>query len=335
MWWACAASSDPLPIHLFSDKVVCRFSAHRFFTFFDEGAVFLNRQLSGHLMALFVSVVWGTTFISSKLLLSRFHPVEIVVLRFLAAWIILFCISPKPLLPKSLKTELPFVLAGLTGLTIYYLFENTALTFTLASNCGIVMSTAPMFTALALWISRRSSRPRLTFFAGFALAMTGISIISLAGSRLDLNPIGNLFLIGAALAWGCYGIFLEMASTQGYTTLQTTRKIFFWGLLFTAACIPLYGGQLTFDLTRLLDPVMGFNILYLSAGASALCFILWNTAIDTIGTLATNLYIYLTPVITLVASALILGEPITVTSVCATGLIVTGLWLSQRSGKSN
>ena len=170
----------------------------------------MNRKLSGHLMALFVSVVWGTTFISSKLLLAQFHPVEIVIFRCLAAWIILFLLSPKPLLPKSLTLELPFVLAGLTGLTIYYLFENTALTYTLASNCGIVLSTAPMFTALALWISRRASRPRWTFFLGFLLAMSGITIISLAGSRLDLDPIGNLFLLGSALAWGCYGIFLEI-----------------------------------------------------------------------------------------------------------------------------
>ena len=281
-------------------------------------------------MALFVSFVWGTTFISSKLLLEQFHPIEIVIFRFLIAWFILFLLSPKPLFPKSVKSELPFLFAGLTGLTIYYLFENTALTFTLASNCGVVMSTAPMFTALALWVTRRSARPRWTFFCGFLLAMTGICIISLAGSRLDLNPIGNLFLIGASLAWGCYGIFLEMASEQGYTTLQTTRKLFFWGLLFTAACIPLYGGELTFELSRFAHPVMAFNILYLSAGASALCFILWNTAIDTIGTLATNLYIYLMPVITLIASALVLSEPITVTSLCATALIISGLWLSQR-----
>lgn len=283
-------------------------------------------------MALFVSTVWGTTFISSKLLLAQFHPVEIVIFRFLLAWIILFLLSPKPLLPQSLKLELPFIFAGLTGLTIYYLFENTALIYTLASNCGIVLSTAPMFTALALWISRRASRPRWTFFCGFLLAMSGICIISLAGSKLDLDPIGNLFLLGSALAWGCYGIFLEMASSQGYTTLQITRKIFFWGLLFTSACIPLYGGQLTFDLSRFADPVMAFNILYLSAGASALCFILWNTAIDTIGTLATNLYIYLTPVITLIASFLILHEPITTSSLCAATLIIFGLWLSQRSG---
>lgn len=297
------------------------------------GGISLNRSLTGHLMALFVSVVWGTTFISSKLLLRQFHPVEVIVFRFLLAWLLLLLLDRRPLLPRSLREEWPFMAAGLTGLTLYFLLENTALAYTLASNCGIIMSSAPLFTALALWLFRRAPRPGGLFFLGFALALGGICILSLAGSRLDLSPVGNLLLLGAACSWGCYGVCLEAASARGLSTLQVTRKTFFWGLLFTAACIPLYGGRLSFDLGRFADPMMLFNLLYLSAGASAVCFILWNNATRLIGTLATNLYIYLTPVITMTASALILDEPVTPVSLCAAGLIVGGLWLSQRADR--
>lgn len=294
----------------------------------------MKNQLSGHLMALFVSIVWGTTFISSKILLRQFHPVEVILYRFFLAWVILFLLSPKPLKPKSLKSEFPFMMAGLTGLTIYFLFENTALTYTLASNCGIILSTAPMFTALALWLSRRTPRPRWTFFLGFVIAIAGISIISLGGSKLELNPLGDLLILGAALSWGLYGIFLEMTAAHGYTNLQNTRKIFFWGLIFALVCIPFQRQPLRLGLERLTDPVMLFNILYLSAGASAFCFILWNKAIHIIGSVATNLYIYLTPVITLTASALILDEPITPAAIGAVALIILGLWLSQKKPKA-
>lgn len=291
----------------------------------------MNEQLRGHLMALFVSVVWGTTFISTKLLLGRFHPVEIIAFRFILAWVVLFLASPKVLKPRGFKAELPFIASGLTGLTLYFLFENTALTYTFASNCGIILSTAPMFTALALWISRRSSRPRWTFFLGFVIAMAGISIISLGGAKLQLNPLGDLFILGAALSWGCYGVCLELTVGQGYSAVQATRKIFFWGLVLTLICMPFYGDQIhLLDLGRFADPVMAFNILYLGCCASALCFIFWNKAILIIGSLATNLYIYLTPVITLTASALILDEPITPAAIGATALIIVGLWLSQK-----
>lgn len=302
---------------------------------FFKGVSALKNQLTGHLMALFVSIIWGTTFISTKLLLQGgLHPVEIIIFRFILAWLFLFLLSPKPLKPRGWKAELPFMAAGLTGLTIYFLFENTALTYTLASNCGIILSTAPMFTALMLWLSRRTPRPRWTFFLGFVIAMAGICIISLGGSKLELNPLGDLLILGAALSWGAYGVCLEMTSGQGYSNLQATRKIFFWGLLFTLLCIPFYGGQLSFELTRFSSPVMIFNILYLSAGASALCFILWNKAIHIIGSVSTNLYIYLTPVITLTASALILGEPITPTAIGAVVLIILGLWLSQKKPRT-
>ena len=78
------------------------------------------------------------------------------------------------------------------------------------------------------------------------------------------------------------------------------------------------------------QPMTVFHILYLGLAASALCFVCWNRAMALIGTVATNVYIYLTPVITLVASALILDEPILPQALGAIALILLGLWLSQR-----
>lgn len=103
-----------------------------------------NHLALGHVLALAVSVVWGTTYISTKVLLTAFHPVEILIFRFLLAWAVLFLLSPKPLLPKSLKGELPFLCCGLTGLTFYSILENYALQFSLASTVGLIIAAAPM-----------------------------------------------------------------------------------------------------------------------------------------------------------------------------------------------
>ena len=105
-------------------------------------------RLLGHTFALLVTIVWGTTFISTKLLLRAYDPLAIMTYRFVIAWVILFFLHPKPLLPKSLREELPFMAAGLTGLTLYFILENTALAYTLASTVGIIISAAPMFSAL-------------------------------------------------------------------------------------------------------------------------------------------------------------------------------------------
>ena len=232
--------------------------------------------------------------------------------------------------PPRSAGELPFIGAGLTGLTLYFILENTALEYTLASNVGIIISAAPMFSALLLWAFRRTSRPRPTFFLGFCIAMSGIALISLAGGEgLDLNPVGNLLTLGAALCWGLYGVCLEAAGGQGLTQLQATRKVFFYGLVTMLPLFPILRPSLTLS-PFWTEPMMLFHILYLGLAASALCFVCWNRAMVLIGTVATNVYIYLTPVITLIASALILNEPVLPQALGAIALILLGLWLSQR-----
>lgn len=284
---------------------------------------------TGHLLALFVTVVWGSAFVATKVLLRSFHPIEIIIFRFLIAWFVLFLCAPKPLLPKSWKSELPFIGAGLTGLTLYFMLENFALSYTFASNVGIIITAAPMFTALLVWASHRSARPQWTFFVGFVIALTGITIVSLAGGEsFGLNPLGDLLTLGAAFSWGAYGVLVEVIQPQGYTDLQATRKIFFWGLVFTVPFV--FTHHLDLSLSRFAAPEMLFNILYLGVGSSALCFVFWNKATAYIGSVATNVYIYLTPVITIVASALILGEPIRPSNLGGIALILLGLWLSQR-----
>lgn len=286
-------------------------------------------HLVGHILALFVTIVWGTTLISSKILLRVFTPLEIMTFRFVIAWLVLFCLHPKPLVPKSVKEELPFVAAALSGLTLYFTLENTALKYTLASNVGIIISAAPMFSALLMWLSHRSPRPRGLFFVGFAIAMTGIALISLTGeATLEINPLGDLLTLGAALCWGAYGVCLELTASSGLNQLQITRKVFFWGLVTSVPLFPLFRPEYALD--RFADPTMLLNVLYLGLVASALCFVCWNKAMTLIGTVATNVYIYLTPVVTLIGSAVILGEPVRPQAVGAIGLILLGLWLSQR-----
>lgn len=286
-------------------------------------------RIFGHLLALGTCVVWGTTFISTKVLLTCLQPVTIILFRFSGAWCVLFLLSPKFLRPKSLKSELPFMGAGLTGLTLYFMLENTALSYTLASNVGIIVSVAPVFTAICLWLFGKEPRPGLPFWAGFVIAMSGIVLITLSGGeRLEFNPLGDILTLLAAMSWGLYAVCVANTAGSGYTHLQGTRKIFFWGLLYTLPVFFLLHPDV--PLPELARPVVLFNLLYLSLAASALCYLAWNRAMRLIGPVATSVYIYLVPVITLAASALILKEPVTLSAAGAIALILLGLWLSQR-----
>lgn len=87
------------------------------------------------------------------------------------------------------------------------------------------------------------------------------------------------------------------------------------------------------DAERFANPVYLGNLIFLGLGASALCFVTWNIAVKILGAVKTSIYIYLVPVITVVTSALILEEKVTLLSDIGTVLALTGLLLSEYRGK--
>ena len=149
-----------------------------------------NRTAAGHLAAFVTILIWGTTFISTKVLLRTFSPVEILFIRFVMGYLALWLACPRSLRLTSARQEGLYAAAGFCGVTMYYLLENIALTYTLASNVGVIISIAPFFTAILGWMFLGGERPRFRFFAGFLLAMAGISLISFGNeAALSLQEI--------------------------------------------------------------------------------------------------------------------------------------------------
>lgn len=287
-----------------------------------------HNNTAGHFAALLTIVIWGTTFISTKVLLTDFQPVEILFFRFVMGFFALLLVCPRRLKGTTKKQELTFAAAGLCGVCLYYLLENIALTYTLASNVGVIISVAPFFTAILSYILMRGSeKPQANFFIGFIVAMAGICMISFNGSALQLNPIGDLLALGAAFVWACYAILTKAIGSFGYHIILTTRRVFFYGILFMIPALFLF--DFKFQLSRFANPVYFLNILFLGLGASALCFVTWNFAVKLLGAVKTSIYIYMVPVITVVTSVLILHEKITVMAAAGTALTLAGLFLSE------
>ena len=287
-----------------------------------------NRKSFGHMAALLTIIIWGTTFISTKILLVDFKPVEILFFRFIMGYLVLLIVCPRRLKGLERKQELTFIAAGLCGICLYYLLENIALTCTMASNVGVIISVAPFFTAiLAHLFIKSEEKLRVNFFVGFIVAMIGIFLISFNGSSLELNPMGDILALIAAFVWACYSILTKKISSYGYPVILTTRRTFFYGILFM---IPnLFFFDFKMDLSRFVNLSYLFNILYLGLGASALCFVTWNWAVKVLGAVKTSVYIYMVPVITVVTSMLILHERITLLSGIGTILTLVGLFLSE------
>ena len=287
-----------------------------------------SEKHTGHLAALLTILIWGTTFISTKILLINFQPVEILFFRFIMGYLVLLIAYPHHIKRLSRKQEITFAAAGFCGVCLYYLLENVALTYTMASNVGVIISVAPFITAiLAHLFIKSEERLRINFFVGFIVAMAGIILISFNGSQLKLNPVGDILAFAAAFVWACYSILTKRIGSFGLPVILTTRRTFFYGILFMIPTLFLFDFQL--DMLRFIAMKNLLNVLYLGIGASALCFVTWNYAVKILGAVKTSIYIYLVPVITVITSMLVLKEKVTFLSITGTILAVVGLFLSE------
>jgi drug/metabolite transporter (DMT)-like permease len=274
--------------------------------------------------------VWGTTFVSTKVLIQNgLSPTEIFTYRFLLAYVAIWFFSPRRLWASSWRDEGLLAFLGLMGGSLYFITENTALETTLASNVSLLVCTAPIWTALlSRWFYPREERAGGRLWMGTAAAMVGSALVVFNGSFvLELNPVGDALSLAAALSWAFYTIVIRDLGRR-YGTMFITRKVFFYGLATLLPFLFLPGAD--YHPEALAAPAVWGNLLFLGLVASFVCFAVWNRVIKEIGVLASSNYIYLNPVFTMIAAALVLSERITWIAVGGLILIAAGLWLTER-----
>ena len=284
-------------------------------------------QKLGHVLALGTIIVWGLTFVSSSVVLKILSPLELLIIRMLIGIAALTVIRPRRLKLKARKHEFYFIGAGFFGVTLYFLLENTALTYTSSSNCAVIVSTAPFFIGIFASFFLKEEKLSPLFFVGFAVAIAGVGMVSFAGKQLSLNPLGDLLSLLTAISWGGATMFMRKIEKHGYPVILVTRKLFMYGVLFALPALlflPTKG-----QAGDLLRPEVFLNILFLGVIASAVCYITWMMGMKRIGVVRSGVYIYLIPVVTMLGAAVFVHETISLLQIGGAVLTMAGLFLSQ------
>ena len=282
-------------------------------------------------IAALVIAIWGSTFISTKVLLASFTPVEILVYRFALAYLVMLAVYPRFHRPEKWQTEIKLALAGISGGSLYFLAENFALRFSYASNVSLLVSTAPILTAILAHFLLKGERLQRRSLAGAAIAFAGAALVILNGAFvLRLNPAGDALAILSALSWAIYSVLIRGLDTK-YPSYYVTRKIFFWTLVTT---IPfLFAFPVRLDFRPLLDPKIALNLAFLALFASSLAYVAWNRVIWSLGATKANNLIYFVPPVTLAESALLLDEPLTPFALIGAALIFVGVYITSARRK--
>lgn len=282
-----------------------------------------------HLGAALTVVGWGVSFVSTKVLLEGgLHPIEIYIYRFTIAYFALLLLSKGRVRCNSWRHELLFLLCGLVGGSIYFISENVALEYTLVSNVSLITSLSPLLTVLLLAFLYKSEKPARETLIGSGVAFLGVGLVIFNSSfNLSINPLGDFLSLLAALCWAIYSILLKRVNAL-YSALFITRKTFFYGVI-TAIPFLLIEPEIA-PPSVLLRPALLLNILFLALFCSMCAYLIWALAVGRLGAVTTNNYIYFQPIVTLIFSALILGEKISVVGIVGCAMIILGVRFADR-----
>ena len=210
------------------------------------------------------------------------------------------------------------------ALLVYYDFPQMSSTQTKKAK----KSRNPANFFLLSLLFYKSEKASKGLIYGSLLALMGVGLIVFNGSFvLKISPIGDLLTLLAALSWAFYSLIIKKMAGR-YPTIFITRKIFFYGVLTILPAFLLH--PLHPDTVVLLQPAVLFNLLFLAVLASLICYVLWNVVLKQLGTVRASNYIYLNPLVTMIASFLILDEKITLVALGGAACIVCGVYWAEK-----
>lgn len=291
-----------------------------------------SKALWYHLGALLTVTAWGVSFVSTKVLLEHgINPTEVYVVRTLLAYLLVLCVCHKRIFSNSLRDELLFVSCGLCAGSLYFIAENTALEYTLVSNVSLIVTLSPLITTLLVGAIYKNERPGKGVLMGSLIAFLGVGCVIFNSSFvLDVRPLGDLLSLSAAVCWSVYSLVLRKLSAF-YTVMFISRKTFFYGMVTAIPFLIAIPEHTPLDVYLQFD--VWSNFLFLGVFCSMIAFIIWAFTVKGLGAIKANNYLYVQPIITLIASALLLSEKVSIVGYVGCSLILLGVWISDRMSR--
>jgi drug/metabolite transporter (DMT)-like permease len=275
-------------------------------------------------------VIWGWTFVATKILLAELGPAEIFAWRlaigvpFLGGLLIVKRVPWR----FARADALPLLLGGAI-FTLHVLVQIAGIATTTAINTGWIISVSPLALVVLSFIFLRE-RIGWSGVAGIAVATTGILLLVSRGSVTDLEWLqsrGDWLVLASAFTWACYTVV-----TRDLVRRRDPLAVTFGILLVAAAftTIVLLIGSASLTTVRALSPRGITALLYLAIPGTALGHWFWQEGVARLGAARAGLYLYLEPLATLALAVPLLGEPFGPFVALGGGLVLLGVFIGQR-----
>jgi drug/metabolite transporter (DMT)-like permease len=285
------------------------------------------------LEAIFTTVVWGGTFIATKIALQEVSPATVVWMRFAMGVVILgvaVCLRREFAWPEP-GEWLYFALLGFIGVTFHQWLQANGLRTAQATTTAWIVATTPVFIALLGWLVLHEKLDRVRV-AGIALAALGVLVIVSRGDLASLfngqaGTFGDLLILISAPNWAVYTV-LSRRELARHPAARMMFYVMLLGWLFTNVWIFGFGPGMSE--IRLLDAEGWTAILILGILGSGLAYIAYYDALRALPAAQLGVFLNIEPLVTTLLAASFLNEPITWVVVLGGAVIIAGIYLVNR-----
>jgi len=292
----------------------------------------MTKKLLPFLEALFAVIVWGASFIATKIAVGEISPIAVVWLRFAMGIPILLLaviLRKQFAFPKGNEWWY-FAMLGFLGISFHQWLQSNGLKTAQATTTAWIVSTSPAFIAILGWMVLKE---KLNFMqsSGIVLAMIGVLAVV---SKGDLSTIavgsfgsyGDFLILISAVNWAVFSIL----SRRGLKNHPSTRMTF-WvmtiGWLITSVA---FLANKSYTDIPLLDTRGWIAMIFLGIFTTGFAYIAWFDALAQLPAAQTGAFLFVEPLTSMVVAAIILNEQVTLVSFLGGAIILVGIWLVNR-----
>ncbi len=275
-----------------------------------------NKKTLALIFLILTASFWGISFISIKIVLKVFPPMNLAFYRYLITAALIYPIMKKIAPGEKLqRKDFPMMaIAGILGISLYFFFENNGVLRISANTASVIVSFLPIAASAAQVIFYKK-KPNIITLMGIFASVLGVYLV-LGAEVSSKSIIGYLYMLGAVASFVAYMLVTKPLFDR-YSDITIT---FYQSLFGSLAFVPfLFLETVRWDLMNL--NIAG-NFLYLTIFCSALATYFYMYALNHLGVSICAIFMNVSPIATFIGSYLIFGETITYSQLTGTFIVI-------------
>lgn len=283
-----------------------------------------------------MAIIFGMSFMFSKMALENHSPVELISFRFLLAFsamsiLVFFKVLKVDFKGKNIRN---LFYLSLAQPILYFLFESYGIKYSSSSQAGIMVALIPIFVAVFgfIFLSEKASLTEIFFIL---LSIFGVGFIAYAkATDASSSLLGIAYLMGAVITATAFNIISRKISSE-FTSVERTYSMMFFGAAafnIINIFINIRNGTMADYFEPLQDPTFLIALLYLGILSSIIAFFLVNYSLTYLEASKASVFTNLATVVSIITGVVFLNESFALKQLIGSAMILTGVFGTQYSG---